>query len=206
VDGLSKKGSFDERGLCPAEDSFSCRVVPQCLAGTRRARAVPPVVIDRATLRPLAVLAEGGLSTCRRPFSKRRRLGRRPPERLALWLRCSILTESALEYAEHSPRIAEPDSACVSHAGCCEERRRDVSRPEPDRALRQSPRVLAGGLLHRMMRQAIEFAPTSSAPCSAASTRALAPIPVPGFRQFLRPPRGRSRDTAWRSACGPPHA
>jgi hypothetical protein len=56
------------------------------------------------------------------------------------------------------------------------------------------PFVSLGGFLredflHRMLRQAIEFALTSSAPCGAALTKALAPIPVPGFRQLLRAPR-----------------
>lgn len=64
--------------------------------------------------------------------------------------------------------------------------------PEPNQAV---PFVSLGGFLredflHRLLRQAIEFAPTASAPCGAALTKLLAPIPVPGFRQFLRAPRG----------------
>ncbi len=44
--------------------------------------------------------------------------------------------------------------------------------------------------LRRLIAQALEFVPTSSAPCSVALAKALAPIPVPGFRQFRRAPRG----------------
>jgi hypothetical protein len=44
--------------------------------------------------------------------------------------------------------------------------------------------------LFRVLHRVLECLPTSSAPCSAALTRALAPIPVGGFRQFNRAPRG----------------
>jgi hypothetical protein len=44
--------------------------------------------------------------------------------------------------------------------------------------------------LRRMLHQALEFVPASPAPSSAAFMKALAPIPVPGFRQFSRAPRG----------------
>ena len=44
--------------------------------------------------------------------------------------------------------------------------------------------------LRRLITQAIEFAPTSRVPCCTALTKALAPISVPGFRQFHRAPRG----------------
>ena len=44
--------------------------------------------------------------------------------------------------------------------------------------------------LFRVLHQVLECLPASSAPCSAALTRALAPIPVGGFRQFHRAPRG----------------
>ena len=44
--------------------------------------------------------------------------------------------------------------------------------------------------LFRVLHRVLECLPTSSAPCSAALTRALAPIPVGGFRQFHRAPRG----------------
>jgi hypothetical protein len=64
--------------------------------------------------------------------------------------------------------------------------------PESNQAV---PFVSLGGFLRedflqRLLRQAIEFASTASAPCGAALTRLLGPIPVPGFRQFLRAPRG----------------
>lgn len=44
--------------------------------------------------------------------------------------------------------------------------------------------------LFRVLHRVLECLPTSPAPCSAALTRALAPIPVGGFRQFNRAPRG----------------
>lgn len=57
------------------------------------------------------------------------------------------------------------------------------------------PFVVLGGCLrtdffHRMLLQTIDFASKSSAPGGAALVKALATIPVPGFRQFLRAPRG----------------
>jgi hypothetical protein len=44
--------------------------------------------------------------------------------------------------------------------------------------------------LFRVLHRVIECLPTSSAPSSAALTRALASVPVGGFRQFNRAPRG----------------
>ena len=44
--------------------------------------------------------------------------------------------------------------------------------------------------LFRVLHRVLECLPTSSAPSRAALTRALAPIPVGGFRQFNRAPRG----------------
>ena len=44
--------------------------------------------------------------------------------------------------------------------------------------------------LFRVLHRVLESLPTSSAPSSAALTRALATIPVGGFRQFQRAPRG----------------
>ena len=52
------------------------------------------------------------------------------------------------------------------------------------------PGCLREDFLYRIMHQVIAFAPTSSAPSSAALTTSLAPIPIPGFRQFQRAPRG----------------
>jgi hypothetical protein len=44
--------------------------------------------------------------------------------------------------------------------------------------------------LFRVLHRVLESLPTSSAPSSAALTRALTTIPVGGFRQFNRAPRG----------------
>ncbi len=44
--------------------------------------------------------------------------------------------------------------------------------------------------LFRVLHRVLESLPTSSAPSSAALARALASVPVGGFRQFNRAPRG----------------
>ena len=44
--------------------------------------------------------------------------------------------------------------------------------------------------LFRVLHRVLECLPKSSAPCSPALTRVLATIPVDGFRQFNRAPRG----------------
>ena len=49
---------------------------------------------------------------------------------------------------------------------------------------------LRDDFLRRLITQTLEFVPTSPAPCIVALTKALAPIPIPGFRQFPRAPRG----------------
>jgi hypothetical protein len=44
--------------------------------------------------------------------------------------------------------------------------------------------------LRRLITQALEVASTSHASCCVALIKSLAPIPVPGYRQFQRAPRG----------------
>jgi hypothetical protein len=44
--------------------------------------------------------------------------------------------------------------------------------------------------LFRVLHQALEALPASSAPGRAGIAKALAPIPIPGFRQFHRAPKG----------------
>lgn len=63
------------------------------------------------------------------------------------------------------------------------------SEPQPVPFVRIND-CLREDFLFRVLHRVLECLPTSSAPCSTALTRALAPIPVGGFRQFTRAPRG----------------
>jgi len=63
----------------------------------------------------------------------------------------------------------------------------DPTRPMPFASLAG---YLREDFLRRLLSQALQFASTSQAPCAATLAKALALIPVPGYRQFGRAPRG----------------